>query len=150
MLATLIASVASGEAAAAAGNAKRALIAYLVAGLLALAGIGFLLIAGFVALADEIGVMAAALWLGGGFLALALLIVAVHRIAASLRRRRIARRRRSEAAAMAGAAALAALPAMLAGRGRLALLAPVIGVIGYAIYREQARRPGRDDGLEDT
>lgn len=146
-LATLIASIVSGEAADAAGRARRAVIAYAVAGALALAGLAFLIVAGFVALADRIGVVAAALWMGGGFLAAALVIVLGHRIAASVRAKRAARRRRSEAGAMAGAAALAALPALLAGRGGLALLAPALGLIGYAIYREQTRRPPpADDG----
>lgn len=145
MLASLIAAVASGEASSAAGNAKRAVIAYAIAAVFVLFGMVFLAVAGFIAVAEEYGAMEAALWLGGGFLAAAVLAVAIHRIMASIRARRIARRRRSEAAAMAGAAALAALPGLLAGRGRLALLAPVVGMIGYAIYREQNRRSGQND-----
>lgn len=145
MIASLIASVASGEALSAAGNAKRAVIAYVIAAVFLLFGMVFLTIAGFIALANTYGAIEAALWLGGGFLAAAILAVAIHRIAATLRARRIARRRRSEAAAMAGAAALAALPSLLAGRGRLALLAPLVGILGYAIFREQSRHSDDDD-----
>ena len=114
-LATLIASIASGEAADAAGRARRAVVAYAMAGLLAFAGLVFLTVAGFIALADRIGPLAAALWMGGGFLLVALVIVLVHRIAASMRARSAARRRRSEASAMASAAAIAAPDEMPTG-----------------------------------
>lgn len=149
-LATLIAALVSGEAAEAAQRARRAAVAYALAALLALCGVGFLVGAGYAALAHEVGTVAAALWFGGGFLAAALLIFLGHRIAAGFRARRIARQRRTEAKALAGAAALALLPTLLAGRGgRLALLAPALGLLGYAIYREHMQAGGPDENQPD-
>lgn len=111
-LAALIASVVSGEASEAVGRARTAAIVYLLAGLLALCGVGFLIGAGFVALARELGTLEAALWFGGGFLALAVILVVGHRLAARARAREAAKRRQSEVKAVAGAAALAMLPAL--------------------------------------
>lgn len=143
-LATLIAALVSGEAAEAANRARRAAIAYAIAALLALCGAGFLVGAGFGVLARRVGPIDAALWFGGGFVVAALLIFLGHRISAGFRSRRLARRRRTETKAMVGAAALALLPSLLAGRGKLALLAPAIGFLGYAIYHEN-RRHGAPD-----
>lgn len=144
MLASLIASVVSGEASEAFGRARSALLVYAFAGLLALVGIGFLVGAGFVAVADEIGTIATALWFGGGALVLALLILLVHRIVSRVRMRRVAQRRRTEIKAVAGATVLAMLPTLLAGRGRgLALVVAALAALGYAVWRENSK-PGDD------
>ena len=147
MLATLIASVLSGEATEAIARSRRAIVAYALAGILALVGAGFLLAAGYISLSSRIGSFAAALWFGGGAIFLALLILVIHRIVASIRARRVARRRRTEMTAVASAAAVAALPVLLSGKGRgLALLAPAVAAIAYAVWREN--KPGGDD-LQD-
>lgn len=144
MLATLIASVLSGEASEAVARSRRALVAYALAGLLALVGLGFLVGAGYIALARRVGSFEASLWFGGGAIVLALVMVMVHRIAAGIRARRAAKRRRTEMTAVASAAAVAALPMLLAGKGRgIALLAPAIAAIAYAVWREN--NPPRDD-----
>ena len=149
VLATLITTIVSGEASEAIGRARRAAIVYLIAGLLAWCGIGFFLGAGFVALARELGPITAALWFGGGFIALATLLLVVHRISARLRARRVARRRSTEAKAVASTAALGLLPALLAGgKGRAAaILGPaLLAGLGYVAYREFRRREDeRDD-----
>lgn len=152
MLATLIASVLSGEATEAIGRTRKAIIVYLAAALLALCGVAFLIGAGFVALAREIGAIPASLWFGGGFIGVAIILVVVHRIASRVRAKRIARRRQTEVKAVASAAALAILPTLLASRGRaLFLLAPALAALGYGIYQENRprRRPGLDDMPED-
>lgn len=148
MLASLIASIVSGEASDAVGRTRRAVLAYALAGLLALCGAGFLLGAAYVAAAREIGAVAAALWFGGGFLLAAMLVVAIHRIASRAKARRAAARRQSEVKAVASAAALAMLPTLLAGRGRsLALIAPAVAALAWAVWRENApRRDTPKDG----
>ncbi|TKT75311.1 hypothetical protein [Aquamicrobium sp. LC103] len=143
MLGTLIASVISGEANLAVGRARRAAIAYLLAAFLALFGITFLILAGFVAAAERYGALQASAGFGVGFLVLALLVVLVHRIAAGMRRKREAKARATETRALVSAAAVAMLPTLLAGRGRSLLLAPLLGAVAYAIYQENRgdRRP---------
>lgn len=145
MLASLIASVVSGEASDAVARTRRALVVYAVAALLVLCGAGFLLGAAFVAVAREIGTVPAALWFGGGFVLLALVIVVVHRVSARVSARRAAARRQTEMKAVASAAALALLPTLLAGRGRsLVLIAPAVAALAYAVWRENA--PRKRDG----
>jgi len=141
LLATLVASVVSGEATDAMARARRAAVAYVLAGLLALCGVGFLIGAGYMALADEVGSIFAALWFAGGFFVLALIILLVQRIGARARARNMAKRRSSDMKAVASAAALAALPTLLAGRGKVALLVlPALAAFAYGIWRENAPR----------
>lgn len=143
MLMSLITAVVSGEASDAVARARKALVVYAAAGLLALTGAGFLVGAGFVALAGRIGAIPAALWLGGGAILLALLIVLIHRLMARIEARRVARQRRTEIKAVAGATALALLPSLLSGKGRgLALLAPAVAALGYAVWRENSTPKG--------
>lgn len=145
LLATLVASVVSGEAADAVARARSAAIAYVLAGLFALCGLGFLVGAAYAALAREVGTIAAALWFGGGFVLLALIIVVVQRIGARTRARKIAKRRGSEMRTVASTAAIALLPTLLAGRGRVAVLTvPALAALAYAVWRENAPRDGRD------
>ena len=142
MLATLIASVVSGEASEAIGRTRRMLVAYLLAGCLALCGGAFLLFAGFVLASRELGVIPAALWFAGGFFAVAIIVLVAHRVSARVKARRVARRRKTEVKAVVSAAAIAAIPALLAGRGRAArLLVPALAALGYAIYHEYRKRP---------
>lgn len=81
---------------------------------LALAGIGFLVAAGFLALADLYGGIVAALICAAVFLLLALAVFAGTRIGESRHRRDVAERRRSsETGAFVTTAALTALPVLL-------------------------------------
>ena len=149
MLATLVASVVSGEAADAVTRARRAAVVFLVAGILGACGVGFLISAGYIALSREVGSLAAALWFSGGFLLAALIILLIHRIGAGMRARKAARRRSSEMKAVASAAAFAALPTLLAGRGKVALLVlPALAALAYGIWRENAPRDPRDSPLD--
>lgn len=136
-LATLIAAIVSGQASEAIARARRTAVVCLLTGLFILIGAGFLLAAGFLAAAREIGTVPAALWFGGGFVLTALLIVGIDRLAARARRKRAAQRRREDARAVAGAAAVALLPTLLASRGRgLALLLPAAAALAYGVWRE--------------
>jgi len=150
MIPTFLISIITGEAAEAANRARRSAIEYAVASIFALFGFCFLLLAGYILAARHYGDLIAALAFGAGFLAIAVGLLIYHRIRARARARRAKERWSSEAKAMAGAAALAALPALASKRGGLAgLVLPVLAAAGYAIYRENSRRTDPvDDDLD--
>lgn len=144
-LASLIGSIVSGEASEAVGRARRAAIIYALAGLLVLSGAGFLVAAGYMVTAREIGALPAALWFGGGFILLALILIGAGRFASRTRTAREAKRRREETRTIVSAATLALLPALLASsRARgLALVVPAIAALAYGVWREN--RPDAND-----
>jgi hypothetical protein len=81
---------------------------------LASAGVMFLMIAGFFALAETVGGIYAALILGGTFLVLALAVYLGSRVGEGRRKRELANKRRSsETSAFVTTAALTALPVLL-------------------------------------
>lgn len=140
MLGPLITGVVTGEAAIAAKRAKAAVGAYATAGILVLIGVAFLLVAAFVATARRIGPLDAALALGGGFLAVGVLLIVFHRIGAAREARRDAARRAREAGTIGSATAAALVPALLGSRHRLTVLGLLgAAAAGYAIYRENTR-----------
>lgn len=150
MLASLIAGFASGETAAALRRAKLAAIAYTLAGLAVLCGIGFLIAAAYIWTALRYGPITAAVCFGFGFVILAGLILLVFRLSAGSRRRGRARRRSADMTAIGITTAMAVLPAMLRGKGGLGVvIGPVVALAAYAIYREnvkpRAGRPGSVD-----
>nr|WP_235897510.1 hypothetical protein [Mesorhizobium microcysteis] len=146
MLATILASVVSGEATEAIGRARRTAVAYLIAGLFAFCGAVFLLVAGYIAAARELGPLPAALWFGGGFVLLAVLVIVIHSISTSVRKRRIAKRRETEMKAVASAAAIAMLPVVASRVGGLGLVVPAVAALAWAVYREnKSRKPGDTD-----
>jgi undecaprenyl pyrophosphate phosphatase UppP len=150
MLASLIASLASGETVVAIRRARRAAIVYLLAGTAGIIGVGFLIGALYIWLSELYGRLETALGFGVGFIVLALLIVLVHRLTAGSRAKRAAERRRSDLTAMGVAAALAALPGLMRSRAGLGtLVAPALAIVAYAIYRENSKpKPDRDDARD--
>ncbi|KQZ80861.1 hypothetical protein ASD64_11240 [Mesorhizobium sp. Root157] len=143
-IASLIAGFASGETAAALRRARGAALAYALAGLAALCGIGFLVGAGYIWAAARYGSLEAALGFGIGFLMLAGLILLIFRFKAESRAVRRVRRRKADMTAVGVTAALAALPVLLRGKSGLgAVLGPAAALAAYAIYRENVKR---DDG----
>lgn len=149
MLASLIASLASGETALALRRARRTAIVYLVAGAALLCGVGFLIGALYIWLAQRYGSLQAAIAFGFGFILLALLILLIDRVTARSRAHKVAERRKADFTALGVAAALGVLPGLLRSRAGVgALLAPVIAVAAYAIYREN-RDPRRGDRRTD-
>ncbi|MBZ9967409.1 hypothetical protein [Mesorhizobium sp. BR1-1-2] len=142
MLASLVSGLASGETVAAMRRARTAAIVYVLAALAALCGLGFLIGAGYILAAGRYGPLAAALGFGVGFLIVAGLILLVYRFSAGSRARRRAERRKADMTAIGVTAALAALPALLKGKGGLgAILGPAVALAAYAIYRENVK-PG--------
>ncbi|QPC85714.1 hypothetical protein GA830_02425 [Mesorhizobium sp. NBSH29] len=142
MLATLLASLASGETVAAVRRLRRTAVAYAVAGVLLLICGGFLVGAGYIWLAQRYGLIEAALIIAGGFFVLAMLVLLVNKVSSGVRRRYAKRRRKSELATIGTAAALAALPSLLRG-GKASFLVPPAALIAYLIYRENSS-PSRD------
>jgi undecaprenyl pyrophosphate phosphatase UppP len=149
MLASLIASLASGETRVAMRRARRAAITYVLAGMAGLVGVGFLIGALYIWLSERYGRLETAIGFGVGFIVLAALILLVHRLTAASRARRAAERRKADLTAMGVAAALAALPGLMRSRAGLgALLAPALAVVAYAIYRENSKPESDPDESE--
>lgn len=143
MLARLAAALATGEIMEFIARLRRRVLFYLLAVVLALCGLGFLVGALYILAQREWGSLHASLWFGIGFLVLAGLTVLIVRMVGAVRSRRAARRRNTEMRTLAGTAAIALLPTLLA-RSRLVVLAPLAAALGYAIFREN-RRPDPDD-----
>lgn len=146
MLASLLASLASGETVVALRRARRAAIIYLFVGLFVMCGVGFLLGALYIWLAARYGSFETALGFGVAFIVLALIILLVDRLTAHSRAVKAAERRKSDFTAVGVAAALAILPNLVRSRaGAGVLIAPLLAAAGYMIYRENRRpRPRRD------
>jgi threonine/homoserine/homoserine lactone efflux protein len=95
-------------------QAKRKLIAGAVMAVLGLFGLIFLVIAGFLAVAEQLGPIIAALIFGGTFLLLTLAVYLGTRIGESKRQREAAERRRSsQTSTFLTSAAITALPLLL-------------------------------------
>lgn len=92
-------------------RAKSLALTYAAIAIFAVIGIGFLVVAGFIALAQAVGMLVASLIMAGVFLALALAVYLGAKIGENNRRRQIAARRHSgETGAFLTSAALTALP----------------------------------------
>ncbi|MGB3389444.1 MAG: hypothetical protein WBA88_15835 [Pseudaminobacter sp.] len=151
MLASLIASFASGETLLALRRARGAAIAYALAGIAFLCGAGFLLAALYIWMARRYGAIEAALAFGVGFLVIGAIVLVVHKITTGSQARRAAQRRNSDMTTIAVASALAVLPTLLRGKAGLGTLAaPAIAALAYAIYREnRPKRPPENPLGED-
>jgi hypothetical protein len=147
MLASLLTGLASGETVAAMRRARTAATVYLLAGIAALCGVGFLIGAAYIWMAARYGSQAAALSFGAGFLVIAGLILLIHQIAKGSRARRRAERRKADMTAMGVTAALAVLPTLLKGKSGLGIiLGPAAALAAYALYRENAKPRDPDAG----
>lgn len=141
MLPSFIISIITGEAADAAHRARTSAIEYLVAAIFAICGLSFLVLAGYILAARHYGELASAVGFGAGFLAIAVGVLVYHRLKAKARSRRAKARLNQEAKTVAGAAAIAAIPAIIGKRGGvLGLVLPALAAAGYAIYRENMRK----------
>jgi len=141
MLATLIASMASGEIMDSIRRAKSAVVAYLMAAIAILVGVGFLIAAAFSWIADTYGTVYTALGFGGVFILLAIIIIVAHRMGERSQKRLAMQRRSHDFKAMAQTAAMVVVPALIARGGVGGIAAPLLALLGYGIYREN--RPSR-------
>jgi hypothetical protein len=151
MLATLIQSIAAGETSRAAKRVRRAAIDYLIAGICLVIGVGFLIAAAFIFVAERYGSLYTSLGFAFIFIALAGAALVVHRILSGMQaKRRAEEARAAQLKTLAGAAAFAILPTLLKGRGGLLeILTPVIAMAAYAIYKEHSDQ-ARDDDPPDS
>lgn len=102
-----------------------------------LVGVGFLVVAGFLALAELYGTIYAALICAALFLVLALAVYLGSRIAEGRHRREVAAKRRStETSAFVTTAALTALPAVLKSPLGRALALPAAALAAYLLVRK--------------
>lgn len=140
-------SLLTGEAADVAARARRSVVEYAVAGMAALIGFAFLLIAAFAFVSDHLryGPLKTALAFAAFFLALAVVMLIYHRLRATARARRAREKRQADVKAAVSGALLAALPSMLPRRGGVgSFVLPALAAIAFAIYHEN-KRPGRGD-----
>lgn len=147
MLAALIQSIVSGETTRAAKRVRRAVIDYMIAGICLAIGVGFLIAAAYIFVADRYGPLYTAIGFGLGFIALAGVALIVHRIISGIQaKRRAEEARAAQLQALAGATAFAILPAFLKGRGGIvSLLASIAAMVAYAIIKENSDREAEED-----
>jgi hypothetical protein len=106
---------------------------------LAVIGAVFLLVAGFLALADLYGGIFAALILAGVFLVLALAVYLGTRIGENRNRRQVAEKRKStETSAFVTTAALTALPVVLKSPMGRAIALPAAAIAAYLLVRKNS------------
>lgn len=148
MWGTLLSAIVNLEPSLFLKRARNAAIVYVLALAALLCGIGFLIGAGYIYAARHYGNFHASLGFGIGFVVLAVLIFAVHQIVSAVSERRRARQQRAAQISSLLTAAVALLPTLLRSRAGLAeLLAPVVALIAYMIYKENSGTPdGQDDG----
>lgn len=102
-----------------------------------LVGVGFLVVAGFLALAELYGTIYAALICAALFLVLTLAVYLGSRIAEGRHRREVATKRRStETSAFVTTAALTALPAVLRSPLGRAIALPAAALAAYLLVRK--------------
>lgn len=122
---------------------KKQAIVFGTVGLLLFVAVIFLLVAGYVALAQALGPLPAALIMAGGALLIALLVYLISRIGEGERERREReRRRQAEATTLAATAAATALPAMMRSSWGRGLGLPVLVIGGFLVMRALRRGPG--------
>lgn len=149
MLASLIASFASGETALAVRRARRAAIAYLLAGVAAICGIGFLIGAVYIWASERYGAIEAAIGIGVIFLLISGIILIVHTTTSRIQAKRAKEKRASDLTTVAVASALAVAPTLLRGKAGLgAAIAPAVALATYAIYRENRKKPKEPDPVD--
>lgn len=144
LLAPLLTSLAAGEVGLAVNRAKRSAIFLSIIGVLAAIGVIFLLVAGYIALSERYGELRAALYLGGGALALAIILYIIMKISDGIMRKRQRERAKVDTSALMTIAALAAAPMVLRSRLLLALAVPVVAFGGLSLLgKKPSRRPSR-------
>jgi len=146
MLGPLVAAFLSGETFNVARRAKRAAVAYLFAGIAMLAGVGFLVGAGYVWTARRYGTIEAAIAFGLGFLAIAVIIIAVHVLLQKSRATKAKDRRAVDLTTIASAAAITLLPTLARSKAGVGgLIVPALAALAYVIYREHSKPPPGGD-----
>lgn len=141
MLARLLTLLTTGEVSILKRRIMVSSIAYGLAGIFGLFGLVFLVMAGFMWTAEQIGPMAAAIYFGLGFFGLVVLTLIGLRIASALLRRAQRRKLAADRNMVAGASAMAMLPTLMSKKGGFsAAMVTLAGFAGYMAWREYERR----------
>ncbi|EJN05580.1 hypothetical protein [Phyllobacterium sp. YR531] len=146
LLTPLLTSLAAGEVGLAVNRVKRSAIFLSIIGVLGAIGAIFLLIAGYIALSERFGELRAALYIGGGAFALAIILYIIMKISDAIIRKRQRDRAKTDTSALLAIAAVAATPMVLRSRTLLMLALPVIAFGGLSMLGKKPksrRRPRR-------
>lgn len=142
--ARLITSLVGGEISRRINDLKQSAVIFGVVGFLVLVGLIFLLIAGYVALADYVGALYAALIIGGGFVALGLIILGIW----TLKRRRDRKRmenQRPDTREYVIASVISLAPVVIKSRLLVSLAIPAAGAVGaYLLFSRKPSGSHRD------
>ena len=151
MLGTVLSALASFNFSVFVRRIRNAAVVYAIVAIAALTGCGFLIGTGYIAASARWGPLRASLAFGGGFIVRAIVVFAIHQIASALAERRRAREQRAAQLSSLVAAAVALLPTLLRSKAGLAeLLAPVVALIAYLIYKENSDDGGGAQDGDDT
>jgi uncharacterized membrane protein YhaH (DUF805 family) len=144
LLAPLLSSAVSEELGSAVSRAKRRAVFLGLIGILAIIGGVFLLVAGYIALADHFGELHAALILAVGAFILALLAFVAMKISETVARKRQREKSKVDTSTLLTIAALAAAPTVLKSRGLLMLAVPIVAFAGLSLLTK--KKPSSNDG----
>lgn len=144
LLTPLLTSLAAGEIGLTVNRVKRSAIFLSFIGIFASIGAVFLLVAAYIALSERYGELRAALYIGGGALALAVILYVVMKISDAIIRKRQRDRAKTDTTALLTVAAIAAAPMLLRSRGLLMLALPVLAFGGLSMLGKKPKtRRGR-------
>lgn len=118
-------------------RAKSTALVYGLISIFVFAAAAFLVAAGYIALAERMGPVVAALIMAGGFLLMALVVYLVALVVRRRREQRLARRRRaSETGALISTAAITALPLLARSPLLLRLGIPAAALAVFALLHD--------------
>lgn len=144
LLTPLLTSLAAGEIGLTVNRVKRSAIFLSFIGIFGSIGAIFLLVAAYIALSDRYGELWAALYIGGGAIALAIILYIIMKISDAIIRKRQRDRAKTDTTALLTVAAIAAAPMLLRSRGLLMLALPVIAFGGLSMFGKKKTRPRRE------
>lgn len=150
MLARLFALLATGEAALIRRRVKTTAVAYAALAVAAFLTFMFVVLAAYLAAAVRWGAIQSAIWFAVGSFVLMVLIYLIYKATDRAQRRARQRKRMADTSMLAGASAMAMLPALMRRKGGMsAVLLALAGVAGYAVYRELSRNSDLDRETPD-
>lgn len=141
MLGRLITALAAGEVSEVKQRLRLAAVCYLIMGFMIVMALMFFIVAAYIAAAFRWGPLEAAIGFAVGFTLIAIITLAVYKIITLARKRAQKRRLAEDATMLAGASAVAALPALLGKVGGInPILIALAGLGGFALFRQFDKR----------
>ncbi|MEJ1119528.1 hypothetical protein V9K92_13720 [Phyllobacterium sp. CCNWLW109] len=151
LLTPFLTSLAAGEIGLTLSRVKRSAIFLSIIGIFGAIGAVFLLVAAYIALSDRFGELRAALYIGGGAIAVAIILYIIMKISDAIIRKRQRDRAKTDTTALLTVAAIAAAPMLLRSRGLLMLALPVLAFGGLSMLgkKPKTRQRRRRDVSEE-